>query len=76
MLTTLKDNYNPDWGHVILGLRFGTSDYDKYLIVKDNNVVEIILQYPAIFNADEAWLLENRYPVPYEVTFNMARRLQ
>ncbi len=75
LLTTPKDNYNPDSDIRILELRFGSGDYNKYLIVKNNQVDKIVHHYSDIFNFDEVWLIENRYPVPYEVTFNTVREV-
>lgn len=72
-LNTPKDNYHPD--KEILELRYSIADYSKILIVKNNQVDKIVLQYSDIFNADEAWLIENRYPVPDEVTFNTVREV-
>lgn len=72
-LNTPKDNYHPD--KEILELRYSVADYSKILIVKNNQIEKIVLQYSDIFNADEDWLIENRYHVPYEVVFDTAKKV-
>ncbi|KQS53289.1 MAG: hypothetical protein DCE86_18215 [Flavobacteriaceae bacterium] len=61
-----KDNYNPE--QTIIELRYGTGDYSKSIIF-DNNTPTIIHNYSDLFVADSLWLVNNKYPYPYQLNF-------
>lgn len=61
-----KDNYHPDQNFI--EQRFGTGDYSKS-VVFNNNTPTIIHNYSDLFVADSIWLIENKYPYPYELNF-------
>jgi hypothetical protein len=62
-----KDNYHPD--QIFIEQRFGTGDYSKS-VVFNNNTPTIIHNYSDLFVADSIWLIENKYPYPYELNFH------
>jgi hypothetical protein len=62
-----KDNYHPD--QIFLEQRYGTGDYSKSLHL-NNNIFSIKNNYSDLFVADSIWLIENKYPYPYELNFS------
>lgn len=60
-----KDSYHDHLELLDFRLRYG--DYSKIIILNDNVISHIDHVYSDLFVADSTWLLENKYPYPYNI---------